>query len=215
MIDTAMIREKAGKENYEKAISLMSSGMLREMQRSRSEVIYLCTDGGKRYRVSLNEDGVVCTCPESGVCAHAAAGVICAQESGVLDDMEQYRAFLNAPRFFEAACEVLPEKEDVKMEITFVLQDGKLKAGLRIGRDKLYVVRSLPLFLQAREDKENFAFGKGFTYDPESMYFDAEQNNLLDILTDLCSSREGARTGAEARLVPVSRRAAERLFSCL
>lgn len=215
MIDTAEIREKAGSENYEKAVRLMSGGMLREMQRSRSEVIYLCTDEGKRYRVCLNEEGVSCTCGCAGVCAHMAAGVICAQESGVLDDMEQYRAFMNAPRFFEAAGDVLPEKEDVNMELTFVLQDGKLKAGLRMGREKLYVVRSLPLFLEAREDGERFVFGKGFVYEPDSMYFDAEQTVILDILSDLCSSSQGARTGSDARLVNVGRRGAQRLFSAL
>ena len=49
MIDTAMIREKAGKENYEKAISLMSGGMLREMQ---AEDRIVCVGGKAAYLVA-------------------------------------------------------------------------------------------------------------------------------------------------------------------
>ena len=215
MIDPELIRKEAGSEIYEQGMALVSGGMLREVQRDRSGVTYLCTDAGKRCRVTLDENGVTCTCGTPGICVHAAAGVICAQESGALDEMEQYRAMLNAPLFFDAAGGVLADRQDVKSEITLVLKNGSLRAGLRLGMDKLYVVRSLPLFLEAWDKGESFAFGKGFSYDKDSMFFDDEQSHLLNILYDCCLGQDMSRTGADARLIPLSPRGAYRLLSAL
>ena len=84
-------------------------------------------------------------------------------------------------------------------------QEG-LRIGIKIGEDRLYVVRHIPHFLSCREKGEALPFGKGFEYRPKWMRFDEKQNQLLDILAECCENNPSRiLNGAEARvmLLPV------------
>ncbi|MBQ6255131.1 MAG: SNF2 helicase associated domain-containing protein, partial [Clostridia bacterium] len=94
-------------------------------------------------------------------------------------------------------------------------RDG-LRIGLKIGEDRLYVVRHIPHFLSCRESGTPLPFGKGFEYRPQWMRFDENQNHLLDILAECCES-SGAQTlsGADARVMLLPPRAAARVLYAL
>ena len=56
--------------------------------------------------------------------------------------------------------------------------------------ERLYVVRSIGSFLRALENKESVAFGKGFSFDPESMCFEGADRQILEILQEACPPQE-------------------------
>lgn len=78
----------------------------------------------------------------------------------------------------------LPEKQE----------EAVLYIALRIGVKRMYVVRNLPQFLRARERSEAVSFGKGFTYEPGSMRFEAADEKILSILSEV----EAAQRPCEA-----------------
>lgn len=71
----------------------------------------------------------------------------------------------------------LPEDGTLHMEITLMYESEesreqpRLRIGLRVGEDRLYVVRSIPQFIESMETRETLSFGKGFTFQPEWMHF--------------------------------------------
>ena len=69
----------------------------------------------------------------------------------------------------------LPQEAPLRLEVNLHLSaqgsETPLHVALRVGMERLYVVRSLPSFLRALEKGEPIPFGKGFTLDPSSMRF--------------------------------------------
>ncbi len=96
---------------------------------------------------------------------------------------------------------------NVRLELTVMLsrrEDGFVRAGLRVGNKKLYVVKDIPQFLGAVARGEACAFGKGFEYQPDWMRFSRMDLRLLGFFRRLVSAYEAARwvpSGAEARLL--------------
>ena len=68
----------------------------------------------------------------------------------------------------------LPEDGTLRMEITLICETGKprekprLKIGLRVGEERLYVVRSIPQLIEAVDSRTSIEFGKGFMYQPKA-----------------------------------------------
>ena len=81
-----------------------------------------------------------------------------------------------------------------------------MQIGLRIGQERLYVIRSIPDFLEAMRNGETVSFGKGFTYFPAWMRFDAAGTRLIGLIAQHCASLRSAdyHIGVqEARLLPL------------
>jgi SNF2 family DNA or RNA helicase len=56
---------------------------------------------------------------------------------------------------------------------------------LKLGVDRLYVVRNMREFLRALENSEILEFGKGFTYNPFEHKFCEEDRKLIDFFTEI------------------------------
>lgn len=96
---------------------------------------------------------------------------------------------------------------------------------LRVGEDKLYMVKNLEQFLQAIEAKKPLYFGKKFTYDPKHHSFTPEDKSLIDVLVEVYQInryinpdygyndwKEKLIRGKEAVLAPAL---VEKVVSCL
>ena len=70
-----------------------------------------------------------------------------------------------------------------------------LQAGLRVGRDRLYVVRSMQAFFQAMRDGGELSFGKGLTLNMAHFQAEEQMQPVIKLLADinetLCISGEG------------------------
>ena len=105
--------------------------------------------------------------------------------------------------------EQMPGEANIRLEVTLIPpspEDRFLRAGLRIGQRKLYVVRDIPRFLEALENREPCTFGKGFEYQPEWMHFTEADQRILALMGKLVSALSAGRwlpSGAEARLIRI------------
>ena len=214
MLTEEILREQAGETEFLKGQALFHRALVREARRAKEEIIYMVS-GEEKHLVRLSAAGTACDC---GVhcCAHCVAAALTAMESGVLQEMEKRRAQQAVPALFEAVSGMLPESDGILLSpILFLTKEG-LRIGLKIGEERLYVVRHIPHFLQCREENIPLPFGKGFEYRPQWMRFDEKQTRLLDILAEYCES-PAVRTlsGTDARVMLLPPRAAARVLEAL
>lgn len=200
---------------YEKGMDLVRSGLLREARRDYDEMSLQTAEEGRRFNQRVSRDRLVCDCAGEKPCRHMAAALIYARQTGYLEELDKRQARRDAQVFFNAAGSVLPEMEEISLEVTLVLQSGRLRVGIRVGREKMYVVKSLPLFLAAREENGTYEFNKGFSYDGNCMGFSAENARILDILTALCENGAIPDTGPEAKLLPLGTKSAAQVLEAL
>lgn len=215
MLTEEALREKAGEENYLQGRAMFRRAQVREIRRSREEAVYWVL-GGDRHQVQVTASDLRCDCGARGLCAHAAAAAIAALESGLMQDMEKYRAQTAPSALFEAVSSMLPEADGIRLlPVLFLTREG-LRVGLRIGEERLYVVRHIPQFLECRESRKALLFGKGFEYNPQWMRFDEKQSRLLDVLAEFCQSADHTRlSGAEARLLLLPPKVGQRALEAL
>lgn len=215
MLNVETLRNLAGEKEFFAGQTLMRRMLARESRRTREECVYLVA-GESRHQVKVTADGACCDCGQE-YCRHAVAAMLMALESGAMQEMENYRAFLSAPALMDAVAGMLPESDGVKLvPVLFLLQDGSVRIALRVGEDRLYVVRSVPKFLQCREEQTDLPFGKGFEYKPRWMRFDEKQDALLDVLSEYCEAANmSAITGTDARIMRIPPRTAGRVLNIL
>ena len=214
MLTEETLRDIAGEEIYTQGRAIFHRALVREVRRVKDEIIYLVS-GEEKHSVTLSVGIIRCDCGQNH-CAHGVAAALTALETGAIQEMERRRAQLAVPALFEAVYSMLPETDGIRLSPALFLTRDGLRIGLRIGEDRMYVVRHIPHFLQCRESGETMSFGKGFEYRPQWMRFDEKQNHLLDILAEYCEN--GPRqtlNGTEARVMLLPPRAAARVLEAL
>lgn len=186
--------------------------------------VRLLSNDGENFRFAVSDDkrreviiGLyqrpLCSCEihhRLGYCRHIAASENHLKQSGMYEEMKKTRAAFFGPKLFDAMENALPKSGTTRMEVTLFLdssndkEEAPLRIGIRIGEDRLYVVRSIPLFLEAIKDLTPLTFGKGFTFHPEWMHFTKAERRVLDILRGLCLARveaDAVRHGSKARTI--------------
>ena len=168
MLTEEMLREQVGEEVFAQGSAMFHRALVREARRVRDdhkdEVIYIVS-GEERHLVSVSAGQIRCDCG-GYPCAHGVAAALTALESGVVQEMEKHRAQLAAPALLEAVAAMLPETDGIRLAPSLFLTREGLRIGLKIGEDRLYVVRHIPRFFECRENGEALSFGKGFEYSP-------------------------------------------------
>ena len=214
MLTEEALREQAGDAVYDQGRVLFRRALVKEARRGKDEILYLVS-GEERHTVAVSAGGIRCDCG-GYPCAHGVAAALTALESGVLQEMEKRRAQLAVPALFEAVAGMLPESDGIRLSPTLFLTREGLRIGLKIGEDRLYVVRHIPHFLACREQGQAITFGKGFEYRPQWMRFDEKQNRLLDTLAECCEAPSARTlTGADARILLLQPRTAVRVLDAL
>ena len=214
MLTEEGLREKAGDEIFAHGRALFFRAPVREMRRAKNEILYLVA-GDEKHLVAFSPRSVRCDCGES-ICAHGVAAALAALSSGDAREMEKRMAQEAAPALLEAVSGMLPESDGVRLAPALFLTKEGLRIGLKIGEDRLYVVRHIPHFLACREKGESLAFGKGFEYRPQWMRFDEKQSRLLDVLAECCEHPTArVLTGTDARVMLLPPRAAARVLESL
>ena len=218
-------KQWAGEEIYAEGESLHRRGSVRDADSHEFCLRYDVLED-QRWRVCfpLNEMPS-CTCPdgkENGICRHIVAAGLTAQESGLLEKLYQRKALAAGPALLDAMVSTLPVENTVHLEPDLHLSFQKDKAvpdislSLRIGEEKLYVVRSIPELLDYVRLKNPMSFGKDFTLHPEWMHFDPAAARLLELLRCLQQASEDQRkSGERARCMPLPPAFAEKLLPIL
>ncbi len=211
------LREKMSEEEFESGKALYRRGAVRENQRAASCLTY--TVAGVHGYISLYSNGrAECPCERSPFCRHILAARIDANTSGAMRDMQEMRARERAGSLFSVMEGALPECTLVRLEPEIRMTGLDMRLGLRIGQDRLYVIRSIPEFLSVLDNGGTLSLGKGFTFFAEWMRFAEPQRELIALLRQHCASLQsaGVTIGVQdARLMPVPAPVAERVWHIL
>ena len=81
------------------------------------------------------------------------------------------------------------EKEEVNLEVTYGYEKGwndiKNYISLRIGKEKLYVIKDIKQFVLSLYTKEPIVFGQKFTFNPTVHIFNEIDAKVVDILKEM------------------------------
>ena len=214
MLTEEMLRERAGEELFAQGRALFHRALVKEIRRGKDEAAYVVS-GEEKHLVQVSAGAVRCDCG-AAVCAHGIAAALTALETGAMQEMEKRLAQQAVPALFEAVAGMLPETDGIQLFPALFLTREGLRIGLKVGEDRLYVVRHIPHFLECRENGTPLPFGKGFEYRPQWMRFSEKQNQLLDILAECCENPAApSLAGTDARVMLLPPRAAARVLFAL
>ncbi|WHH58205.1 SNF2 helicase associated domain-containing protein [Petroclostridium sp. X23] len=156
--------------------------------------------GSKEYDISVffSRGGEIfdvhCTCPafkeNARACKHIIAVLKTAQQNHqrrVLHVVRHQNMSNEIFQFFEEF-RGNAVKTQVKLEITYELEreyNGILSSiSLRVGIDRLYVVRDIQQFLSSILNNTSLEFGKNFAFDPVIHVFSQQDKKVLELLID-------------------------------
>ncbi len=213
MLTNETLREEAGEKEFSAGALLYRRAMIRETMRSGEETRYTALDGN-RYQVSVTPQGAQCLC---GVpwCRHCVAAVLAANNSGASVEMERHLMRASAPALLDAVTGLLPISDAMLLRPVLLIKNRELYIALKAGEEKLYVVRSIPRFLEARENREDLPFGKGFTYKPSWMRFSPDCESLLDILSEYCAQSSESISGSAGKILHLKPLTGRRVLEAL
>ena len=200
-----MLMEKlAGEEEFSAGRDLEESGAVKVAEEDRGMIRYTIA-GTPPQTVTLTRQLVLhCSCGvflKKGCCRHAVAAWLTADRTKVIESMMRKRAPEIAGELTELILKGMPGEANIHLEMTLALPQKagqELRAGLRIGEKKLYVVRDIPAFLAAMDAQETLVLGKDFTWQPEWMRFSSDDEGMIRLLKKLCSAQEAGHRNSTA-----------------
>lgn len=160
----------------------------------------------REYDVDIikQKDGTIkgtCACPQYrnfASCKHIAACLFRYAEQIIdfnLDKIARKKSLEILNSFKEETSE-LPALGTVKEELTLdviieILYNEDLEIKFKIGKKNLYMLKpKTGSFLQAYKTKQDtVTFGKNFTYDPKTQYFNKEDSTIIDYLYNYINNR--------------------------
>ena len=217
LMNMLRLKERLGEEEFDSARTLYRRGAVRELRRSGDCILY--SVAGLNNYVRVYPTGrVECPCPQGPLCRHAGAALIDASESGALRALQEAHARERAGELLSAMEGALPECTVVRLEPEVRMSGFSMRIGLRIGQDRLYVIRSIPEFLLSLRSGEALSFGKGFTFFPAWMRFEPAADRLLTLLASHCDALREAEVTIpvpDTRLLPLPASTAVQVFDLL
>lgn len=192
------IKHRAGPEEYEAGLVLYRRGLVSQTESqydSPAGPLCFWVDGKPRRQVRLwigKQAEGRCNCPQYNQhqqpCRHVVAALLYAEHGGIMAGARQ-RDGRQAGEALLRALEVrLPLEATLRLEIQLHHrlsdQGTDLAVALRVGEERMYVVRDIRSFLQSITGREPIVFGKGFTLQPEWMSFRRTDTALLGLLRE-------------------------------
>ncbi len=208
-----MIREVAGSDGvYMRGLRYFSQGKVLEFEffpEAPSASAIVLGSSGYEVDVEFFENGEIvdmyCDCPAffeyEGACKHIVALLIACQRYNKTKKLKRTKAQSAAgdnetaelifSYFSQDSSETkkIPLELEVNFEVDYENKyySDKVNHGLslRLGEDKLYVVKNIKKLFEAMEDGEQLEFGKKFAFDPTVHVFKPEDEQLINVLQDI------------------------------
>ncbi len=221
-----MLRRITPEEEYTAGQQIYRQGGVHPLEEENGMLRYV-VDGDPRRVVRVGAGSKLsgrCSCDFFGnvhkPCRHLAAAMMLALSSGAIEEMRRRRARENAAQLMGTLSAALPMETPLEMEVTLHLIGSQpVRVSLRVGQERMYVVKSMAQFLEALQKKERMAFGKGFVLEPEWMGFAGVDAKILRVLQDAAyvSELEGTlvQTGVEAKYLKLEERFVTRMLQLL
>ena len=165
-----MIRRITPEEEYNAGLTIFRQGGVHPLEEENGFLRY-AVDGDPRRIVRVGATNKLsgrCSCDFFGnvhkPCRHLAAAMMQAISTGAIEEMRRRRARENAGALMGTLQSALPMETPLEMEITLRLLGERepVRVSLRVGQERMYVVKSMAQFLRGLQEKTAIAFGKGF-----------------------------------------------------
>ena len=221
-----MLRRITPEEEYIAGQAIYRAGGVHAIEEENGMLRYV-VDGDPRRVVRVGAGSKLsgrCSCDFFGnvhkPCRHLAAAMMQAMASGAIEEMRRRRARENAGRLMATVGSALPMETPLELEVTLqLIGDQPVRVALRVGMERMYVVKSIAQFFDALDKKETMAFGKGFVLEPEWMGFTGVDSKIIRLLQDAAyvAKLEGklVQTGLEAKYLTIGDRFMTRLLQLL
>ena len=220
------LRRITPQEEYTAGLALYRAGGVHALEEEGGMLRYVVDDNPRRV-VRVAAGGKLsgrCSCDFFGnvhrPCRHLAGAMMQAMASGAIEEVRRKHARENAAKLMGTISGALPMETPLEMEVTLQLIGNQpVRVALRVGQERMYVVKSMAQFLHALQSGETMAFGKGFVLEPQWMGFTGVNEKIIRVLQDaayICQL-EGklVQTGLEAKWLPVDARYMQRLMQLL
>ncbi|NLB89875.1 MAG: hypothetical protein GX786_01450, partial [Clostridiales bacterium] len=190
------------REEYQLGKELFSKGKVKAILLTASQIRIVVNDPTGKVEIVFSDlEPVGCSCKAFltwGECRHIVAATLLAEKNGTLKELRRKKAYHAGPMLLSLMEESFPKGDHLTLELTLFVKRKSTsitcRAGLRVGEDKLYVVRDIPEFLSCVKQKQLLSFGKGFTYQPTWMDFSQKDKEILQVFEFLCENREEGET---------------------
>lgn len=200
-INESILLDRVGSySTYIKGIRYYNEGRIIKLK-SNANLDYFegIVRGNSKYTVAIkiSEKGEIvstdCTCPAYkkylGDCKHIVAILQCIKdldEEGKLFKKDE-QSISNIIDFYRQNYEI--EKVYLNLELNYEFNlsehyniEEASYLNLRIGEDRLYVVKNMKNFLNALEEEQDIEFGKHFVFSPYKHKFKEEDKEIIDFL---------------------------------
>ena len=225
-MEMEMLRRVTHEEEYTAGLALYRAGGVHAIDEENGMLRYVVDDNPRRVvRVSTGGKlGGRCSCDFFGnvhrPCRHLAAAMMQAMAGGALEEARRRRARENAGKLMNTLQSALPMEAPLELEVTLRLIGSQgVRVSLRVGQERMYVVKSMAQFLKALAGKETMTFGKGFVLEPEWMGFAGVNAKIIRLLQDaayICELEGNlVQTGLEAKFLTIPDRFVTRLMQLL
>ena len=211
----------AGEEEYRAGREMEENGWIRQSERGKDYVRYTVAGTPPRTVLLTRDMTAQCDCAafaKNGCCRNLVSVWLTAEREKIPESMLRYSAPERGQELSSLILTAMPSEPSLRMEVTLALpkQAGQpLRIGLRIGGEKLYVVRDIPAMLEAMETGETIAYGRGLVFEPSWMRFAPEEEELLNWLRKLLDARETEENGVNARMLRIPELYVPELMSML
>ena len=206
------MEQAAGEEEYNAGRELEEAGRVKVAEQDGMRIKYTVA-GQPPQTVTIERDLTIhCDCMtfiRKGCCRHAVAAWLEAERAKIPESMLQKSAQKRAEELTTLILRDMPAEANVRMEVTLALpkQPGSgrpMQIGLRIGTERLYVMKDPAAFLAAMDAEQPVSFGKDFIYEPSWMHFSADDERVLALVRKLLSIRgfEALMTGGRMISIP-------------
>ena len=196
---------------YEAGRILCEQKEVKALEVSASNMHFAVMTNPKKEVVFAMDKPARCDCAAYynwGECRHIVAATLMAEKIGILKEFKKKKAYENGPDLLQAMEDALPTGEPLQLEVTLFLQREKgeniCRAGLRIGQERFYVIRSIDEFLQAKKTQRPLAFGKGFVYQPSWRSFSKADEKILEVFDYLYQGDQRKNGQGRIALLPDS-----------
>ena len=221
------LRRITPEEEYNAALTIYRAGGVHSMDEENGFLRYV-VDSNPRRVVRVGAGSRLsgrCSCDFFGnvhkPCRHIAAAMMLAISSGAIEEMRRRRARENAAALMDTLASALPMETPIQLEVTLRIlgTHEPIRVCLRVGQERMYVVKSIAQFLDALTKKETMSFGKGFVLEPQWMGFAGVDAKIISLLQDaahICKLEEKlAMTGLDAKFLTIPERFVPRLMQLL
>lgn len=201
-ITKTLIKRNASDLIYQRGVRYYNLGKVSELRYNPDEnSVSANIVGTDIYETTLyfNEEGIAksytCTCPYEFFCKHTVALMLEIEEwdrEGYFGQNPRTKSIQNSIFEYFSHEQEAPSKELVKLEATLTLNpryaydnpDSQMLS-LRVGTDRLYVVKDILEFAGKILAKSSMEFGQQFNYDPFIHDFDSNDIQLLREIHEL------------------------------